>query len=73
MRKELDLDLEERVALDIGVDVAHARMLEAHLAHIKEEVRASDVSLSAPPGAAMTRKEWDIDGVAVAIGIARHA
>ncbi len=73
MRKELDLDLEELVDLAIDVDDAHRRMLEAHLAHVREEVRASGVTFEVGAEGAMTRKEWDVDGVRVDIGIARRA
>jgi len=80
MRKDMDLDLEEEVAVSIQVDAPHRSMLERHLPHLKEEVRASAVALPAhaPGGAAQgtaapgpARKDWDIDGVAVAITLAR--
>jgi isoleucyl-tRNA synthetase len=77
MRKDMDLDLEEEVAVSIAVDAPHRAMLEAHLPRLKEEVRASSVVLPARAHASETAPEgpghrgWDIDGVAVAITLAR--
>jgi isoleucyl-tRNA synthetase len=76
MRKDMDLDLEEEVAVSIAVDATHKSMLERHLPHLKGEVRASSVALPAlAPGGTAPKgpghKDWDIDGVAVSITLAR--
>ena len=77
MRKDMDLDLEEEVAVSIQVDAPHRSMLERHLPHLKEEVRASSVALPAHAPASEAAPEgpghrgWDIDGVAIEITLAR--
>ena len=73
MRKEMDLDLEERVALSIGLDEVGRDRLTRHLDHLKEEVRADDVSFEVPGGTAEGGMErtWDIDGSKVVIGLHR--
>jgi isoleucyl-tRNA synthetase len=75
MRKEMDLDLEEPVHLAVLVDDEHRGMLERHLDHLREEVRADPVTFSAPgtEGPTVTRREWDVDGVKVDIALSRKA
>ena len=74
MRKEMDLDLEERVRLAIDLDAGGLDRLSRHLDHLKEEVRAEDValgsSLPASPPEGMERT-WDIDGTSVVISVLR--
>jgi isoleucyl-tRNA synthetase len=75
MRKEMDLDLEEPVHLAVLVDDEHRGMLERHLDHLREEVRADPVTFSVPgtEGPTVTRREWDVDGVKVDIALSRKA
>ncbi len=72
MRKELDLELEERVSLSIGLDPVGQDRLSRHMEHLKEEVRADRVSLGEravafPEGG--VERTWDIDGNPVVIGL----
>ncbi|NIP35355.1 MAG: class I tRNA ligase family protein [Thermoplasmata archaeon] len=73
MRKEMDLDLEERVALTIILDQVGQDRLRQHLEHLREEVRADDVSIGSsgtcPEGG--LERTWDIDGNQVVIGLHR--
>jgi isoleucyl-tRNA synthetase len=75
MRKEMDLDLEERVALSIGLDDLGQDRLGRHIDHLKEEVRADTVSLGTASGGAEggLERTWDIDGAEVVIGLQRTA
>ena len=74
MRKEMDLDLEERVDLSIALDDIGQGRLRQHLEHLKEEVRADDVSIgsSLASGAVGVERTWDIDGNQVVIGLTRN-
>ncbi|MEZ3114519.1 isoleucine--tRNA ligase [Halobaculum sp. MBLA0147] len=75
MRKELDLDVEERIVC--AVDVADERVagfVADHADYVAEEVRADDLRL----GESLDRdpdltEEWDVEGVAVTISVARVA
>ena len=74
MRREMDLDLEERVELSIGIDALGRGRLERHLDHLREEVRADVVAL--PEGGAReleggSERTWDIDGNEVVIAVRR--
>ena len=74
MRKEMDLDLEERVDLNIALDDVGQERLGQHLEHLKEEVRADQVSIGASPVTDEDGLEriWDIDGNQVVIAISRN-
>ncbi|GAB7018977.1 isoleucine--tRNA ligase [Halostagnicola bangensis] len=66
MRKELDLDVEERIALEFEVeDDRVADLVADHEDLIREEVRADELG-SLEDG---HRKEWEVEGVAVEIAI----
>ena len=66
MRKELDLDVEERIALDFEIeDDRVADLVEDHEDLIREEVRADELG-SLEDG---HRKEWDVEGVVMKIAI----
>jgi isoleucyl-tRNA synthetase len=74
MRKEMDLELEERVSLSIGVDDLGRDRLTQHMDHLKEEVRAEAVAFTdgpTAPSAGGLERTWDIDGNPVVIGIQR--
>ncbi|MGQ3722077.1 isoleucine--tRNA ligase [Natrialba aegyptia] len=66
MRKDLDLDVEERIALDLEIeDDRVAELVDDRKALIREEVRADELG-TVEDG---HRKEWDVDGVAMEIAI----
>jgi len=66
MRKDLDLDVEERIALDLVIDDDRVADLVAERADlISEEVRA-DERRTVEDG---HRKEWDVDGVTMEIAL----
>jgi len=66
MRKDLDLDVEERIALDLEIDDDRVADLVAdHEDLISEEVRA-DERRAVEDG---HRKEWDVEGVTMEIAI----
>jgi isoleucyl-tRNA synthetase len=64
MRKELDLDVEERIGLDLEIeDDRVASLVDDRKELIAEEVRADEIG-SLEDG---HRKEWDVEGVSVEI------
>ncbi|WP_254521690.1 isoleucine--tRNA ligase [Natrinema caseinilyticum] len=66
MRKDLELDVEERIALDLEIDDDRVADLVAERESlISEEVRA-DERRAVEDG---HRKEWDVDGVTMEIAI----
>ncbi|MFC6768806.1 DUF5915 domain-containing protein, partial [Natrinema soli] len=66
MRKDLDLDVEERIALDLEIDDDRVADLVADREDlISEEVRA-DERRAVEDG---HRKEWDVEGVTMEIAI----
>jgi isoleucyl-tRNA synthetase len=75
MRKEMDLELEERVALTIDLDELGRDRLNRHLDHLKEEVRADTVAFGAvgAAGDGVLERTWDIDGDRVVIGLLRSS
>ncbi len=73
MRKELDLEVDEEIRL--GVEVADDRVagfVDDHANYVAEETRAAEFSLGTLADADLT-EEWDVEGVAVTIGVARVA
>ncbi|RBI63237.1 isoleucine--tRNA ligase [halophilic archaeon] len=67
MRKDLDLDIEERIRLELDVrDDRVADLVDQRLDLVASEVRADDVG----PVEDGHRKEWDVEGVAMEIAIA---
>ncbi|MGM0605670.1 MAG: isoleucine--tRNA ligase [Halobacteriota archaeon] len=73
MRKQLDLDVEESIDVGISIDDDRvASFVENHRELIEGEVRAA--SFGGDPDAASDLVEtWDVEGVAVRIGIDRVA
>jgi isoleucyl-tRNA synthetase len=67
MRKELDLDMEERIATTVDID---GNRIEGWTDYIKAETRSDELMLGSVNGD-LTR-EWDIDGEAISIGIGRR-
>ncbi|WP_276254903.1 isoleucine--tRNA ligase [Halomontanus rarus] len=71
MRKELDLDVEERIALELSVDDDRvASLIEAREGLILEEVRADEFSTVDVDERGGHRKEWEVEGVDVELAIA---
>ncbi|WP_255169428.1 isoleucine--tRNA ligase [Natrononativus amylolyticus] len=67
MRKELDLEVEERIALELTVeDDRVAALVDEREDLVREEVRADELR-AVEDG---HRKEWEIEGVAVELAIA---
>ncbi|NKE36972.1 isoleucine--tRNA ligase [Natronococcus sp. JC468] len=66
MRKDLDLDVEERIVLEVEIDDDRvASLVEEREDLIREEVRADELR-TVEDG---HRKEWDVDGVAMEIAL----
>ncbi len=73
MRKELDLDVDERIRLGVAVaDDRVAGFVDDHADYVAEETRAAEFSLGSLSDADLS-EEWDVEGVAVTIGLARVA
>jgi len=68
MRKELNLDVEDRIATEIALDSTKNKALQGWKDHIKEETRSKTVSFVDKPTGALLKK-WMIDELAVDIGI----
>ncbi|WP_440772281.1 isoleucine--tRNA ligase [Natronorubrum sp. DTA28] len=68
MRKDLELDVEERIALDLEIDDDRVADLVAEREElIREEVRADEIgALEVDNG---NRKEWEVEGVTMEIAI----
>ncbi|UPV75914.1 isoleucine--tRNA ligase [Halorussus limi] len=70
MRKEMDLDIEERVRLELDVaDDRVADLVAERMDLVKEEVRADEVG-DVEDG---YRKTWDVEGVEMEIAVAALA
>ncbi|WP_435180597.1 isoleucine--tRNA ligase [Halorussus sp. AFM4] len=67
MRKEMDLDIEERVRLELDVaDDRVADLVEERMDLVREEVRADEVG-DVQDG---HRKSWEVEGVEMTIAVA---
>ena len=68
MRKDLELDVEERIALDLEIDDDRvASLVDERTDLIREEVRADEIgALEVDNG---NRKEWEVEGVTMEIAI----
>ncbi len=67
MRKELDLDMEERIATAIDIDGSR---IEGWTDYIKTETRSDQLVLGSTDGDLV--REWTIDGEPISIGIGRR-
>ena len=71
MRKELELDVEEPIAVGLSIgDDRVAELVAAHHEFVKREVRASELH-DDPAAAEALVETWEVEGVAVEIGIDR--
>jgi isoleucyl-tRNA synthetase len=68
MRKELNLDVEDRIITEIALDTLKRTALQDWIGHIKEETRSKTVSFVEKPTGTLLKK-WMIDELAVDIGI----
>lgn len=68
MRKELNLDVEEKISVEIFIDEHKKKALDTWINHIKEETRSKTVIFVEKPSGALV-KEWKIDDVDIIIGI----
>ncbi|WP_336329487.1 isoleucine--tRNA ligase [Haloarcula sp. CGMCC 1.2071] len=67
MRKDLELDIEERIVVDLAIDDERVdSLVREHESLIKEEVRADELG-SVEDG---HRKTWDVEGTEMEIAIA---
>ena len=67
MRKDLELDIEERIVVDLAIDDERVdSLVREHEALIKEEVRADELD-GVEEG---HRKTWEVEGVEMEIAIA---
>ncbi|THE64560.1 isoleucine--tRNA ligase [Salinadaptatus halalkaliphilus] len=66
MRKDLELDVEERIALELSIDDDRvASLVDERLELVREEVRADDLRDVEDAH----RKEWDVEGVTIEIAL----
>jgi isoleucyl-tRNA synthetase len=68
MRKELNLDVEDRIITEIALDVEKKNAVFSWKDHIKEETRSKTVSFVDTPTGILV-KQWMIDELSVTIGI----
>jgi len=68
MRKEMNLDVEDRIRTEIAVDMEKRKVLQEWTAHIQEETRSKTVSFVKTPTGSLV-KQWTIDELTVDIGI----
>ena len=68
MRKELDLDVEDKIITEIKVDEEKKTFLLKWEDYIKGETRSNKISFKDKPSGTLVKK-WDIDGIQVEIGI----
>ena len=68
MRKELNLDVEDRITTEIALDASKQKALQTWSKHIQEETRSKTVTFSEKPTGALV-KRWTIDDLEVDIGI----
>jgi isoleucyl-tRNA synthetase len=68
MRKEMNLDVEDRIATEIALDPTKRTALQGWKDHIKEETRSKTVSFVDKPTGVLLKK-WMIDELTVDISI----
>ena len=70
MRKELDLDVEDRISTKINIDAEKKQALQKWVEYIKEETRSKTVSFVDKPTGKLVKK-WNIDELEAEIGITK--
>jgi isoleucyl-tRNA synthetase len=68
MRKELNLNVEDRIQTEIALDKIKTTALQDWMDYIKEETRSKTVSFVDKPAGALLKK-WMIDKLAISISI----
>lgn len=68
MRKELNLDVEDRIITEIALEIAKRNALVDWQDHIKEETRSKEFTFVDTPRGTLLKK-WEIDELTVNIGI----
>ncbi len=68
MRKELDLDVEDKINTEISVPDKQAKMLENWIDYIKNETRTQQIKFLDKPTGSLVKK-WKIDELKAEIGI----
>ncbi len=71
MRKELDLDVEDKIATEIKTPNHETKMLKQWQDYIQEETRSTKLSYNDKPTGSLVKK-WDIDGTPAEIGIKKQ-
>jgi len=70
MRKELDLDVEDKIITEINVEVEKKAFLLKWEDYIKGETRSDKISFKDKPEGKLVKK-WNIDDIQVEIGISK--
>jgi len=70
MRKELNLNVEDKISTEIKVDSERKKMLQQWESYIKEETRSKKISYAEKPTGNLVKK-WDIDELEAEIGISK--
>ena len=70
MRKELDLDVEDRISTEIKVDQNKKTALHKWEDYIKGETRSKKISFTNKPAGKLVKK-WKIDEIEAEIGICK--
>ena len=70
MRKELDLDVEDRIATQINVDSEKQEALKSWNDYIKTETRSKELTYSDKPTGKLVKK-WKIDELDIEIAIGK--
>jgi isoleucyl-tRNA synthetase len=71
MRKELDLDVEDKIITEIKTLDDETKMLKQWQDYIQEETRSTKLSYNDKPTGSLVKK-WDIDGTPAEIGIKKQ-
>jgi isoleucyl-tRNA synthetase len=70
MRKELDLDVEDKIVTQIKLDAEKKKALQSWEIYIKNETRSKEISFTDKPAGKLVKK-WKIDELVAEIGIAK--
>ena len=68
MRKEMDLDVEDKISTQIKVDSEREKSLQKWINYIKEETRSKIVTFVNKPTGKLIKK-WNIDEIKTEIGV----
>ena len=71
MRKELDLDVEDKITIEIKLDGDSVIFLKKWFNYIKGETRSKSLSFVNKPCGKLVKK-WDVDELLIEIGISKQ-